>query len=328
MTFSTKTAQIWMAMGIGPLYIERDAEDPLSPQAILAEPVPQPPKNNAGEQVRSRVETSRRYEAPVTSRLSGIGPDVGVASAPVSLPSQVEINRSTRENVPQNTPRTVSVSERSVSVGYVNSIPSVAPACQTISFEAMAGADWAALREMAAQCRACPGLASRLANVFGCGGPDRPIVIVGEAPGRDEDIQGVPFVGKSGQLLNNILKEVGIDRDREVAIINVLKCRPPENRNPREDEVQACSGFLTRQLQLINPSVIIILGRFAAQSLLKTTQSLSHLREKEHMVDIAGRSVPAFVSYHPSYLLRSPKQKIVAWRDFSRIQERYAQLKA
>ena len=327
-----------MAMGIGPLYIERDAQDPLSPEAILAEP------ESAGEVIKPECapaaspsvpsaltqapqapqapKAPKAPTAPSTERLSHIGPGpyAGIgpeASSTLRGAGQVAaISRALQPLAGAH------AQDASTPIK-----PATASAEQTLTAQDFDRADWGQLREMAASCRACPGLSSRLANVFGSGGPNTPIVIVGEAPGRDEDIQGVPFVGKSGQLLDNIFQEVGLERDKEVAIVNVLKCRPPENRNPKEDEVLACSGFLKRQLELINPKLVVVLGRFAAQSLLNSTDSLTHLRQQEHTVEIAGRTVPAFVSYHPSYLLRSPKQKLAAWRDFCRIRERYEALK-
>lgn len=177
-------------------------------------------------------------------------------------------------------------------------------------------ADWEKLKELVCACKACPMAASRLHTVFSDGAPTASIVLVGEAPGRDEDLQGVPFVGKSGQLLTKIIESVGFKRGKDIAIVNVLKCRPPQNRDPAPEEVAACEAYLTRQLTLLKPRVLILAGRIAAMALLKTDKSLSRLRGTVHTVFIDGVAIPAVVTYHPSYLLRSPAQKEECWHDF------------
>lgn len=180
-------------------------------------------------------------------------------------------------------------------------------------------ASWDELKDLISQCKACEMASSRTNCVFSDGAPGCPIVIVGEAPGRDEDLQGVPFVGKSGQLLTNILSSVGLTRGKEVAILNVLKCRPPKNRDPESAEIAKCSAFLNRQLELMAPKVLVLMGRFAANSLLKEEASVGHLRNSIKEVQIAGQKVPTIVTYHPSYLLRSPTEKEKSWQDFVRV---------
>jgi uracil-DNA glycosylase family 4 len=170
--------------------------------------------------------------------------------------------------------------------------------------------DWSALAQTVSQCQRCALHQTRTQTVFGAGNHDARWVFVGEAPGAEEDRQGEPFVGRAGQLLNAMLFALGLRRD-EVYIANVLKCRPPENRDPRPEEVEQCEPYLQRQIELIQPSVIVALGRHAAHSLLKTELALGKLRGTPH--DYHG--TPLVVTYHPAYLLRSPREKAKAWID-------------
>lgn len=175
--------------------------------------------------------------------------------------------------------------------------------------------DWPALREAVAACEACGLCKSRKNTVFGVGDTQADWMIVGEAPGEHEDRQGEPFVGAAGQLLDNMLRAVGRSRTAEGAqgafIANVLKCRPPANRNPQPDEVAQCEPYLVRQVKLVQPKVIVAMGRFAVQSLLKTTEPIGRLRGKVHRYE----GVPVIVTYHPAYLLRTPGDKGKAWAD-------------
>jgi DNA polymerase len=149
--------------------------------------------------------------------------------------------------------------------------------------------------------------------VFGVGSPHAALMFIGEAPGRDEDIQGIPFVGRAGQLLTKMIEAIGLRRE-DVYIANVIKCRPPENRNPDPDEVAACEPFLFRQVETINPAVIVALGTFAAQALLKTQDSISRLRGRVYKYG-GAQLIPTF---HPAYLLRSPDKKRDAWEDLKK----------
>lgn len=175
--------------------------------------------------------------------------------------------------------------------------------------------DWPALREAVAGCTACGLCKSRRNTVFGVGDPQADWMIVGEAPGENEDLRGEPFVGAAGQLLDNMLHAVGRSRTGQGAqgafIANVLKCRPPANRNPQPDEVLQCEPYLARQVALVKPRVIVAMGRFAVQSLLKTTEPIGRLRGRVHRYE----GVPVIVSYHPAYLLRTPTDKGKAWAD-------------
>lgn len=175
--------------------------------------------------------------------------------------------------------------------------------------------DWPELRETVATCQACGLCKGRKNTVFGVGDVQTDWMIVGEAPGENEDLQGEPFVGAAGQLLDNMLRAVGRSRQGEGAqgayIANVLKCRPPANRNPQPEEVARCEPFLVRQVGLVKPKVIVAMGRFAVQSLLKTTEPIGRLRGRVHRYE----GVPVIVTYHPAYLLRTPGDKGKAWAD-------------
>jgi DNA polymerase len=146
--------------------------------------------------------------------------------------------------------------------------------------------------------------------VFGVGNPEADLMFVGEAPGHDEDVQGIPFVGRAGQLLTKIIEAIGLTRD-DVYIANVIKCRPPQNRNPEQDEVDSCEPFLFRQIDIIQPKVIVALGTFAARALLRTLDPISRLRGRVYEYR-GARLVPTF---HPAYLLRNPASKREVWED-------------
>jgi DNA polymerase len=178
---------------------------------------------------------------------------------------------------------------------------------------------WDELEAAVAACTACPLCQSRTRTVFGVGNPTAPWMIIGEAPGAEEDARGEPFVGQAGRLLDNMLTSIGRSRSSDaqqpVFIANVLKCRPPGNRNPQPDEVAACEPFLLRQIELVQPRLVLVLGRVAAQSVLHTDAPISALRGRVHRLAAAGREVPAIVSYHPAYLLRNLADKAKAWAD-------------
>ncbi|MBB1628519.1 uracil-DNA glycosylase family protein [Achromobacter sp. UMC71] len=172
------------------------------------------------------------------------------------------------------------------------------------------------LREQVVACTACGLCEGRRHAVFGHGGQPTRWLVVGEAPGEQEDRQGQPFVGRSGQLLDAMLSAVGMSRERDVFIANVIKCRPPGNRNPKPEEIAACSPYLMRQIALLKPERILVLGRFAAQALLGTDATIGSLRGRVHQMKTdEGREIPVIVSYHPAYLLRSPVEKARAWQD-------------
>jgi len=175
---------------------------------------------------------------------------------------------------------------------------------------AIATMDWPALEAEVRSCTRCRLHGTRTQTVFGVGNRSASWLFVGEAPGADEDRQGEPFVGRAGQLLNAMLFALGLKRE-DVYIANVLKCRPPENRDPQDDEAGACEPFLVRQIELIGPRIIVALGRHAAHSLLKTEQPLGRMRGQK----LSYHGTPLIVTYHPAYLLRSPLEKRKAWDD-------------
>ena len=176
-------------------------------------------------------------------------------------------------------------------------------------------ADLLAIREDIGDCSRCKLCSlGRKQIVFGVGNPNADLMFVGEAPGRDEDAQGLPFVGRAGQKLTQIIEAIGLTRE-DVYIANVIKCRPPENRNPEPDEVESCEPFLFRQVDTIKPKVIVALGTFAAKSLLKTADSISRLRGRVY--DYRGaKLVPTF---HPAYLLRNPSCRREVWDDMKKV---------
>jgi len=167
-------------------------------------------------------------------------------------------------------------------------------------------------------CQRCKLHKGRKHIVFGDGSPRAKLVLVGEGPGHEEDLQGLPFVGKAGQLLTKMLKAINLPRE-EVYICNIIKCRPPKNRNPEPDEITACIPFLRRQIRCIRPNLICALGAFAAQTLLGTDTPISQLRGRFRTYE----DIPLLATYHPAYLLRNESKKREAWEDLQKLQEVY-----
>jgi len=181
----------------------------------------------------------------------------------------------------------------------------------------------AALRDEIGDCTRCKLHGGRTHLVFGTGDPEAELMFVGEAPGEDEDRLGEPFVGKAGQLLTRIIQAMGLQREK-VYIANIIKCRPPKNRNPEPDEIETCSPFLRRQIEIIRPKVICALGNFAAQTLLRTEQKISQLRGRFHALplELSGGATPetkVMPTFHPAYLLRNPEDKKRVWEDMQLI---------
>lgn len=197
------------------------------------------------------------------------------------------------------------------------------------------------LRKEVEGCKKCPLWRSRNNVVFGEGNPDAKLILVGEAPGRNEDLQGRPFVGAAGQLLTKILASIGLKRE-DVFIGNILKCRPPMNRNPLPEEIKACWGYLDRQLKIIRPKIILAMGTFAAQTLLKTDERISRLRGEFHPFapleplpnrrlskgSLTGfaKGVKLLATYHPAALLRNPGYKRAVWEDMKLLKKEYQRL--
>ena len=210
----------------------------------------------------------------------------------------------------------VAVAETAARPVPVALVPESAPSDREAAIAAMS---WAELEAAVSGCTACGLCETRTNTVFGVGDREAGWMLVGEAPGENEDKQGEPFVGQAGKLLDNMLASLGLARGRNVFIANVLKCRPPGNRNPEPQEVAECEPHLRRQIALIRPKVIVVLGRFAAQSLLRTTTPIGKLRGTVHTYE----GIPVVVTYHPAYLLRTLTDKARAWEDLCLAREVY-----
>ena len=182
--------------------------------------------------------------------------------------------------------------------------------------------DWAQLKQAITTCTACELHKTRTQGVVGVGDEKAEWLIIGEAPGADEDAQGEPFVGQAGKLLDAMLAAIGLNRGENVYIANILKSRPPGNRNPAPEEVAACMPYLERQIQLIQPKIILALGRFAVQSLLNTEESIGKLRGRVHQY----QGIPLVVTYHPAYLLRNLPDKEKAWEDLCMAREEMSKI--
>ena len=205
--------------------------------------------------------------------------------------------------------------------------PVPAPVREETRAQRIGRMDWQELRSAVAACTACALCKTRKQTVFGVGFSAAHWMLVGEAPGAEEDQRGEPFVGQAGRLLDNMLAAAGLTRagetEHSVYIANVLKCRPPGNRNPEPSEVELCEPFLLRQVELVRPRVVVVMGRFAAQSLLRTDATVASLRGRAHHIDVAGRRVPIVVTYHPAYLLRNLADKAKSWADLCLAREIY-----
>lgn len=171
--------------------------------------------------------------------------------------------------------------------------------------------DWPELKASVASCTACALAKTRTQTVFGVGDEKAEWLFIGEGPGAEEDAKGEPFVGQAGKLLDNMLAAIGLKRGQNVYIANVVRCRPPGNRNPAPEEAASCEPYLTRQIELIHPKLIVALGKVAVQNLLATDASIASLRGKIHQY----QGIPLLVTYHPAYLLRSLTEKAKAWQD-------------
>lgn len=194
---------------------------------------------------------------------------------------------------------------------WVKRQPSPASLAETVPAQAAhIHTDWQTLQNQVQTCHACNLAETRTQTVFGVGNRQAEWLLIGEAPGQNEDLQGEPFVGKAGQLLNEMLRAIGLSR-QDVYIANMLKCRPPENRDPQVSELKACEHFLQSQIALIKPRIILAVGRIAAQNLLMTQEPLSRLRGKQHQLN----GIPLVVVHHPAYLLRTLSEKAKAWED-------------
>jgi uracil-DNA glycosylase family 4 len=235
-------------------------------------------------------------------------------AVPVMIPPPDE------ETLPKPSPKVVLPSAlpmKSITAPPTPNVSVLPPAPKVSLFDAIAKiADDSLLkiREDYGECTRCKLHSTRNKLVFGDGNPKAELVFVGEGPGRDEDAQGLPFVGRAGKLLTQMIEAMGLQRS-DVYICNVVKCRPPENRLPEPDEIKTCSPFLLRQLDVIDPKVIVCLGACSAQTLLETNRGISHFRGQ--WLDFRGRKLMA--TYHPAYLLRNPAAKADVWKDLQKV---------
>ncbi len=184
-----------------------------------------------------------------------------------------------------------------------------------VGVSARGGDGWTVLQAEVRVCTACELARSRRQTVFGVGSRTADCMIIGEAPGAEEDARGEPFVGQAGRLLDQMLAAIDLSRERDVFICNVLKCRPPGNRNPTPTEVASCAGFLRRQIDEVQPKVLLLLGAFAVRSILETDASVGSQRGRVHRRRFGDREIPIVVSYHPAYLLRNLPEKRKSWED-------------
>jgi uracil-DNA glycosylase len=235
-----------------------------------------------------------------------------------TTPPEVEQSDTSIENADiAQTPQPVITNQASASIPAENlesqngALPSI-PADSLESKPEAPKQNWETLRNYVANCTACELHQNRTQTVFGVGHQQADVMLIGEAPGADEDAAGEPFVGRAGQLLNSMLYAIDFKRE-EVYIANVVKCRPPENRNPKIEEMVSCQSFLQHQIALIQPKLIVAVGRIAAQHLLKTNQAISKIRGQRFFYGEA--KIPLIPIFHPAYLLRSPSKKREAWQD-------------
>ncbi|MCW8883508.1 MAG: uracil-DNA glycosylase [Sedimenticola sp.] len=238
-------------------------------------------------------------QAPVANKVSG-EPEI-LAKQPASL---------NREETPPDWLDAIPLPDDEYAPSATPTDLSDAFAEDLIQESSVSQLNWTQLEARVAECTACELHKTRTQTVFGIGSQSAKLMVIGEAPGAEEDRKGEPFVGRAGQLLTAMLGAIGLSRE-QVYIANILKCRPPGNRDPRSEESLSCAAYLQRQIALVNPRVILAVGAVAAHNLLQSDEPVGRLRGKSHQLN----GVPVVVSYHPAYLLRSPDQKAKAWQD-------------
>ena len=261
-------------------------------------------RRDALNEARTQAPPAKSIEAPIEARRDALNEARTQAPSAKSIDAPAEARGEAQIESPIESP-----------IHRSDEVPSELQ----VSESDIATLDFASLRTRVAGCTACGLCENRTQTVFGVGDEGADWMIVGEAPGENEDRIGEPFVGQAGKLLDNMLRAVGLDRTRSVYIANVIKCRPPGNRDPQPDEVARCEPFLKQQVALIRPKVIVALGRFAAQTLLKSDEKISSLRGHVHKYE----GVPVIVTYHPAYLLRTLSDKSKAWTDLCLAQATY-----
>lgn len=234
----------------------------------------------------------------------------GAEPAAAEVAAPVAAKEAAAEKPSRGRPRQNSVTE-------VVAAPSGSKSAVVTRSDYVAPSDWEGLRAAVKSCERCKLCPTRTQTVFGAGNEHASLMVVGEGPGADEDASGEPFVGRAGKLLDEMLKSIGRSRNDNVFIANVVKCRPPGNRDPEADEAEACRPFLEQQIKLVKPKMILALGRIAAQRLLQTDEPLSRLRGPIH--EYGPDKTPLFITYHPAYLMRSPREKAKSWEDLKKV---------
>lgn len=260
------------------------------------------------------------WDARQQAMLEAMGYKLWAAPEPaVAEPEAAPATREVPREVPREAPREASSAPVQIAQALAPVMPQRAATPSAAGLAArpeIATLDWQQLQESVAGCRACGLCEGRKQTVFGVGNEQAHWMIVGEAPGEQEDREGEPFVGTAGQLLDSMLRAIRLTRHeaapaQQVFIANTLKCRPPRNRNPEPEELAACQPILSRQIELVKPRIILALGRFAVQALLGSNEAIGRLRGKVH----SYQGIPVIVSYHPAYLLRNLSDKARAWED-------------
>ena len=294
-----RKSDIWNALGLGPQWVSRSK----------AESVP-------SENARPASEPENPPIAQTVASVEPVKPAIKTVSEPASPPhpiapkkqEPVRIHKPNTRIPPAKTP------EESETSMYNRSVSPEAFSPERT--QKILSANWDELKQMVRGCRVCNICHGRVNPVFGSGDPKRDLMLIGEAPGFEEDKQGLPFVGISGILLNNILSACGLNREKDVAIYNTLKCRPPNNATPEMEEMLACRPFLERQIELVDPKLIVTMGVPATSCFFTDKKSLKARRSQVYDLEIAGKKRKVIVTFHPAYLLRSPLAKRDAWMDW------------
>ena len=310
--------------GLGTVWVRRGAAS-VSASASADAPVAVPDQSTDSTAITlDRKAAALAPRMPVEEAHAPVARKTDPADTLTALDAALSAAQASQSDARQASPATPASIEPPVfdDLPWLDDVPPQAlAATETVDDTAadIATLDWDTLAARVAVCERCRLCERRTNSVFGVGDRDADWMLIGEAPGENEDKLGEPFVGQAGKLLDSMLHAVALSREDNVFIANVIKCRPPGNRNPELDEVARCEPYLKRQVELVKPKLIVALGRFAAQSLLKTEASIASLRGRVH--DYQG--VPVIVTYHPAYLLRSLPDKAKAWADLCLAQATY-----
>lgn len=308
-----RKSEIWKALGIGPQWIERDELAKAAEEAVKTKAEAAAASQNYQPQASTTPPAAASFvnHAPQSSEAA----PKPAANNPATTPSRVTSIISDRNAPPSRSARP----EPAAKPAYrsASEARGVRPEAYTEArIHQIATADWQTLKQLVQDCRACEISSSRLHPVFGQGNPPCRLMLIGEAPGAEEDRLGQPFVGPSGKLLDKILEAAKLGREKDLCIFNTLKCRPPLNATPEKAETMACRPFLERQIELIDPEVIVAMGKPAASWFFPDLKTLNPYRGKVHNLTVQGKPRKVIVTYHPSYLLRSPQEKRKAWLDW------------